>query len=178
MIRSGSRPIRHYRESERPFSCSTSSDWSPAISPASFSRSRYDTIGSSTARLLLRRTDTWLCCGRKASPESPLKSNGATGFRRTYGITVVNERRTRGALPRPPPASRVLSARYRHERFKASHLRTVALYDFAIVTDKANCVYLCRSMVRWQFRANHNSAVRFVQLLFREPAPVPEPPRQ
>ena len=92
----GSRRIGRYRESERPFSCSTSSDWSPAISPASFSRSRYDTIGSSTARLLLRRTDTWLCCGPKASPESPLKSNGATGFRRTYGITVVNERRTRG----------------------------------------------------------------------------------
>ena len=90
----GSRRIGRYRESERPFSCSTSSDWSPAISPASFSRSRYDTIGSSTARLLLRRTDTWLCCGPKASPESPLKSNGATGFRRTYGITVVNERRT------------------------------------------------------------------------------------
>ena len=55
------------RDRHRPFSCSTSSDCSPAILAASFSRSCSDNARLMTARLPRRRTHTSLCCRRKAN---------------------------------------------------------------------------------------------------------------
>jgi hypothetical protein len=53
------------------------------------------TIGSSTARLPRRRTDTSLCCGQKASPESLLKF----GFWHSRDQLFTDRRATRSAWP-------------------------------------------------------------------------------